>query len=331
MALAGTYSLLAGAAAIAFFLLYAYRSSHPAISQVAPSKQPRGARLHQVNPLGHSADKDDSGVDIVAIHGLDTTSPNTWTFKEEGKADVNWLADKHMLPAEVSNVRIFTCDWPAELFQASYQTPDKIEELARLLLAGIRGRHACTSSEATRDRPILFIASCLGGVILMKALVIAEGEHRSVREATRGVIFLATPFLGTSFIDVAKWAEPGLRAWASIQDRQVSGILGWVSQNWDLEELVRKFTTLCTGDGSTALSPVIVFTFYEKQTTDLTKKIPLSGWLSYFFPQEKLVRATQLPSPKFGHLLITISWLIHIRRIYNVLRTLFRSIAIISE
>jgi hypothetical protein len=86
MALAGTYSLLAGAAAIAFFLLYAYRSSHPAISQVAPSKQPRGVRLHQVNPLGHSADKDDSGVDIVAIHGLDTTSPNTWTFKEEGKA-----------------------------------------------------------------------------------------------------------------------------------------------------------------------------------------------------------------------------------------------------
>jgi hypothetical protein len=231
MALAGAFSFLAGAAAIVFFLFYTYRSFHPAIPRATHSKQPRGVRLHQVNLFGKSADKNDSGVDIIAVHGLDTKSPNTWTFKEEGKADVNWLADKHMLPAEVSNVRIFTCDWPAELFQNSHHAPDKIEELARLLLAGIRGRHACTSSEATRDRPILFIASCLGGVILMKALVIAEGEYRSVREATRGVIFLATPFLGTSFMDVAKWAEPGLKAWASIQDRQVNGILGWASQN----------------------------------------------------------------------------------------------------
>jgi hypothetical protein len=63
----------------------------------------------------------------------------------------------------------------------------------------------------------------------MKALVIAGEEYRSVREATCGIIFLATPFLGTSFIDVAKWAEPGLRAWVSIEGRQVSGILRWVS------------------------------------------------------------------------------------------------------
>jgi hypothetical protein len=331
MALATIFSALAGVAAFVLFLFYAYRSSHLAPPPVTPPNQPSDVELHPINPPEDSDDNKDADVDIIAIHGLDTKSPDTWTFKEEGKADVNWLADEHMLPKEVSNARIFTCDWPAELFQTSHHTPGKIEELARLLLAGIRGRHACTSSEATRDRPILFIASCLGGVILMKALVIAEGEDRSVREATRGVIFLATPFLGTSFMDVAKWAEPGLRAWASIQGRQVSGILGWASQNWDLEELVRKFTTLCVGDGSTAVSSVIVFTFYEKQTTDLTRKIPFLGLLSYFFPQGKLVRATRLPSPKFGHLLMMISWLTHIRRIYSVLSTLSRSIAIISE
>jgi hypothetical protein len=292
MALAGTFSFLAGTAAVVFLLLYAYRSFHPAISRATHSKQPQGVQLHQVNPLENSADKKDSGVDIIAIHGFDTKSPNTWTFKEEGKADVNWLADKHMLPAEVSNVRIFTCDWPAGLFQSSDHVSDNIEELARLLLAGIRGRHARTHSEATRDRPILFVASCLGGVVLMKALVIAEGENRSVREATRGVIFLATPFLGTSFIDVAKWAEPGLKAWASIQGRQVSDILGWVSLDWDLEELVRRFTTLCVSDGSTVFSSVDVFTFYEKQTTDLTRRVPLLGCLSCLFRHKKLVRVT---------------------------------------
>jgi hypothetical protein len=307
MALAGTFYFLAGAAVVVLSLLYARRAFHPATLRVTCSDQPRGVQLHQVNPIGHSDDKNDSSVDIIAIHGLDTKSPDTWSFKEEGKADVNWLADKHMLPAEVSNVRIFTCDWPAELFQTSDHAPDKIEELARLLLAGIRGRHARTSSEETRDRPILFIASCLGGVVLMKALVIAEGEYRSVREATRGVIFLATPFLGTSFMDVAKWAEPGLRAWASAQGRLVSGIFGWVSQNWDLEELVRKFTTLCVNDGSTTLSSDNVFTFYEKKTTDLTRKVPLLGPLSYFFPQKKRVRATRFTSPEFGYSLTLIS------------------------
>jgi hypothetical protein len=307
MALAGTSSFVAGAAALCFFLLCARRRFHPATTQSTRSNQRRGVQLHQVSPLGNSDDQKDSGIDIIAIHGLDTQSPNTWTFKEEGKADVNWLADKHMLPAEISNVRIFTCDWPAELFQTSDHAPDKIEELARLLLAGIRGRHARTSSETTRDRPILFIASCLGGVLLMKALVIAEGEYRSVREATHGVIFLATPFLGTSFMDVAMWAEPGLRAWASTQGRLVSGIFGWVSQNWDLEELVRKFTTLCIKDSSTMLSSDNVFTFYEKKTTDLTRKVPLLGPLSYFFPKKKRVRATRLRSPEFGYLLTSIS------------------------
>lgn len=141
----------------------------------------------------------------------------------------------------------------------------------------------------------------------MKALVIAEGEHRSAREATCGVIFLATPFLGTSFMDVAKWAEPGLRVCASAQGRLVSGIFGWVSQNWDLEELVRKFTTLCVNDSSTALSSDNVFTFYEKKTTDLTRKVPLLGPLSYFFPQKKRIRATRLTSPEFSYLPTSIS------------------------
>jgi hypothetical protein len=325
-------SFLAGAAAVVFFLLCACKRLHLATPRVTRSDKCWGVQLHQVSPLGNSDDQQDGGVDIIAIHGLDTRSPNTWTFKEGGKCDVNWLADKHMLPTEVSNVRIFTCDWPAELFQTSHHSPDKIGELARLLLAGILGRHARTSSQATKDRPILFIASCLGGVILMEALVIAEKEYCSVREATRGVIFLATPFLGTSFMDVAKWAEPGLKAWASIQGRRVSGILGWVSQNWDLEELVRKFTARCLTGGPTALSFDNIFTFYEKQTTDLTRKVPLLGLLSYFLRQEKRVRATRLTSPKLsGYLLTMISWLIQIQRVYNLFLTLSRSIAIISR
>ncbi|KAK6709696.1 hypothetical protein SNK04_010644 [Fusarium graminearum] len=118
-----------------------------------------------------------------------------------------------MLPAEVPGTRIFTCDWPAELFETNDSVALKIEELALFLLQGILG------SNSKRDRHILFIASCLGGVILVQALVAAKHEYATVREATSGVIFLATPFRGTSFQDVALWAQPGLCG--------VEGCTGW--------------------------------------------------------------------------------------------------------
>jgi hypothetical protein len=44
------------------------------------------------------------------ISSLNTKSLDTLTFKEEGKSDINYLVNKHILPIEVSNVRIFTCD-----------------------------------------------------------------------------------------------------------------------------------------------------------------------------------------------------------------------------
>jgi hypothetical protein len=47
---------------------------------------------------------------------------------------------------------------------------------------------------------------------LIKALDMASGEYDSVKKATRGVVFLATPFRGTSFQAVARWAEPALKA-----------------------------------------------------------------------------------------------------------------------
>lgn len=113
-----------------------------------------------------------------------------------------------MLPSKVEGVRIFTCDWPSDLLQPSDLVQKTEEELARLLFEDIRRRVPATSDQV--DRPILFIASCLGGIILMKALVGAGETYHSVRRATRGIVFLATPFRGTSFRKVEAWAKRGL-------------------------------------------------------------------------------------------------------------------------
>ncbi|KAL7962938.1 peptidase C14 [Trichoderma compactum] len=118
----------------------------------------RGVGLTQVHPFpGAGAETD---IDIIAIHGLDTKSPDTWVWKSKSPdEDVNWLASPHMLPERVGRARIFICNWPANLFEQPDLIQNKPEEFSRLLLA---------------ERPIVFIASCLGGIVLIKALLTAE-------------------------------------------------------------------------------------------------------------------------------------------------------------
>jgi len=184
-----------------------------------------------------------------------------------------------MLPSQVERVRIFTCDWPADLLPQSDLVQKTVEEYALLLLDGIQRRPLATNDRARREeRPILFVASCLGGIILAKALVDAGEEHLSLRRATRGIVFLATPFRGTSFQDVAAWAEPGLKAWASIRGKEVSKLLYSVKgPTFDLEALVRSFTLLCQDKEH----PCHMFNFYELGMTSLPSKVfpwlPVAG------------------------------------------------------
>ncbi|KAL6836761.1 armadillo-type protein [Trichoderma sp. SZMC 28015] len=239
--------------------------------------QHRGVSLTQVHP--HPGADAETDIDIIAIHGLDTKSPDTWVWKSKTpNQDVNWLACPNMLPGRVGRARIFMCDWPADLFEQPNLIQKTAKVFARLLLAGIKRRPLPKTRHRKKDRPIVFIASCLGGVILMKALLIADhppSEYTAIRRSTRGIVFLATPFRGTSFQDVSNWAEPGLRAWALIRGQKVSNLLDSVKgSTFHLEELVRRFTQLCQDKDY----PYQVATFYETGKTSLHRKFPLS-WL----------------------------------------------------
>ena len=112
----------------------------------------------------------------------------------------------------------------------------------------------------------------------------ASCEYESVKRATRGIVFLATPFRGTSFQHVATWAEPGLRLWASIRDKNVSNLLELVKSTFNLGELVRSFTTLCLENELTDY----MFIFYETGKSSLPRKI--APWLPTSLSQEQPVR-----------------------------------------
>ncbi|KAI1129344.1 hypothetical protein F5Y10DRAFT_291101 [Nemania abortiva] len=221
-------------------------------------------------------------IDIIAIHGLDAKSSDTWTFKSKTGECVNWLSDEDMLPCKVPSARIFTCDWPSALFEDSGYTQRTFDEFAQLLLAGIAARRQPANYAKHKERPIVFIASCLGGTILMKALVRISPEYHPVQKSVRGIVFLATPFSDTSFRDVAEWALPGLKTWAFMRTEKVSNLLHETKLNSELLKLRRDFTALY-GKGGT--NPLYMVAFYEKGKTCLPRK--LFPWLPGFLALEK--------------------------------------------
>ena len=101
---------------------------------------------------------------IIAIHGLGTESPKTWEYKKKDSSGVvNWLSDKNMLPAHIPEARIFTYDWNANYFEdAPVQT---LFGHADVLLALV------TENQVSKKRPIIFIASCFGGIVLAEVCV----------------------------------------------------------------------------------------------------------------------------------------------------------------
>jgi hypothetical protein len=60
-------------------------------------------------------------------------------------------------------------------------------------------------------RYLFFIALYLGGIVLVKVLVDAKDRYLPLKRVTYGIVFLAIPFRGTSFRDVATLDKLGLK------------------------------------------------------------------------------------------------------------------------
>ncbi|KAI1839817.1 hypothetical protein JX266_013975, partial [Neoarthrinium moseri] len=159
--------------------------------------QPQSFGLHQVYPDA-GEDDGDKDVDIIAIHGLDTQSPRQWVaWKQDGDAnsgEVHWLKDAHMLPHKIPNARIFTYDWNANIDRGA--AADGLLGFADGFLEELHMQ----KSENSKDRPIIFVASCFGGLLLIRALHRAsesQSEYHHILQSTAGVVFLGTPFQGS--------------------------------------------------------------------------------------------------------------------------------------
>ncbi|KAH6683908.1 hypothetical protein B0J14DRAFT_571676 [Halenospora varia] len=128
-------------------------------------------------------------VDIVAVHGLNPTNKAshaelTWTAG--GKL---WLRD--FLPKRLPRARVLLFGYNSNVaFETS--TAGVLEQAENLL--NLLDLHR----KADENRPIIFVAHSLGGIVVKRALVEAKlnDKYGAIRASTFGIAFFATPHRG---------------------------------------------------------------------------------------------------------------------------------------
>ncbi|KAK5215165.1 hypothetical protein LTS03_011272 [Exophiala xenobiotica] len=249
---------------------------------MASSSHRRVFGLHQVFPLADAAAN--SNIESVTTF----LNENSWLTRqhrrdpwpgyrvathvgvqEEDGTVVDWLADPDMLPAVVPNARIFTYDWDANYFRGA-----PVETLlghGETLLSHVAQRPGPDAA----TRPLIFVASCFGGLVLAQAVVRAaqEGsEYRDILLATVGIAFLATPFRGSAAAHEAQWQV----IVGGIMQEQTSKELidDLYEQDRHLRDLTRTFAELARHE-SVQLS---LYCFYELKKTKILRRFLSSKW-----------------------------------------------------
>lgn len=173
---------------------------------------------------------------IVFVHGLTGNRESTWTHKN----GVFW---PELLANDIQGARIMTFGYDADVIKIwGIAGSNNLRNHGKSLAFAVSDRR-----RPCRERPIIFIAHSLGGLVCEQALLYCrEGERNleKVFQSTRGIIFMGTPHAGA---DLAKWGfklaqylDVGRRTNSAILDplRQKSDVLTAVQQQF--QQLLRK-------------------------------------------------------------------------------------------
>ncbi|MCJ1386808.1 hypothetical protein MMC17_009936 [Xylographa soralifera] len=132
-------------------------------------------------------------VDLVAVHGLNWANApafavRTWTAGDMGEERL-WLKD--MLPHRLPHVRVLLYSYNSNVAFHTSQVVvgDIAEDLLRKLMKKRRG---------SLERPLVFVAHSLGGLVVKRAVVKARNnpEYSSISQSAKNFAFFATPHRG---------------------------------------------------------------------------------------------------------------------------------------
>lgn len=152
-----------------------------------------------VDPLGLNivCNPPDAVADVILVHGLGGSSRRTWSWQR--KTDFFWPAwlqdDKTLAP-----LRVFTFGYNASPFgQDAFVN---ILDFSKDLLNRMKGfcDPNIDAQNAIGQKPIIFVAHSMGGLVVKKAFVIGKTDNHfsDMLSSVLGVMFLSTPHNGSS-------------------------------------------------------------------------------------------------------------------------------------
>ena len=206
-----------------------------------------------------------AGVDIVLVHGLNGDPQKTWTAE---KSKTFWPSQ--LLPPilEEEHARVLVYGYDADVTSfTDGASKDKIHNHAEHLVAVLAANRRIRKAT---ERPIIFIAHSLGGLVVKRALIYSseirstKTEHlRSVFVSTYGILFLGTPHKGS---DLAKWGSRLERICSAVMPKKVvdtnnSLVNALKENNETLQNIDRQFIQI--------MSKFHIFFFHEAKPTDL--------------------------------------------------------------
>ena len=204
-------------------------------------------------------------VDIVFVHGLNGDPHNTWTSE---KSKTFWPSQ--LLPPllEEEKARILVYGYDADVTSfTDGASRDKIHNHAEHLVAELAANRRIRKAT---ERPIIFVAHSLGGLVVKRALIHSSDirgqkiEHlRSIYVSTYGILFLGTPHKGS---DVAQWGSRLEWICSAVMPRKVLDsqpqlVDALKKENETLQNIDRQFIQL--------MSKFHVFFFHEAKPTNL--------------------------------------------------------------
>ncbi|KAF2962612.1 hypothetical protein GQX73_g10961 [Xylaria multiplex] len=161
------------------------------------------------DPIKDSPAQCHAEIDVVAVHGLNFMNNPDHARDTWAKGGKLWLKD--FLPdklAKPARVMLFSYNSNPTMGAAAI----KLDDHANILLHWLNLKRQDAS-----QRPLLFICHSLGGLLVKQALVEAtlDNTYKPIVEATKLLIFFATPHRGGRYASVgdiaAKIVRAGLR------------------------------------------------------------------------------------------------------------------------
>jgi hypothetical protein len=208
------------------------------------NSKPDEPTLFRIDSSAPSGDIEPAELDVVFVHGFIGTAHGTWTHEEfvwpeQLEKDLNsnvcparvWVLD-YNAPARQNDPPKFLkrgLSW----FSKGAEELSRGEQLDITLSLKQRAEFLCKGvlegEDRLGERPIVFVAHSLGGLIVKAMLEgewITQGDKSRILRNTKAVVFLGTPHSGAALADLAVTLSTKVEEGAATLGGVLAGYLG---------------------------------------------------------------------------------------------------------